>query len=129
MGNTEGLTQKYTVFKNGTGERVENCFVLRPDKDPAAVAALRAYSEATDNKSLASDIINWVGEEKSEPLTKEQIKGMVGDWVWVEVQYAHSSCNGWGFIFTPAYVAYLDKFLSIDSCGKEFVAYRCPPKS
>ena len=56
-----GLKLKYLVFKADTGERIENCFVLRPDKDYAAVEALRAYAEATDNKTLADDIYNWVG--------------------------------------------------------------------
>lgn len=56
-----GLKLKFLVFKSDTGERIENCFVLRPDKDPAAVEALRAYAEATDNKTLADDIYNWVG--------------------------------------------------------------------
>ena len=56
-----GLKLKFLVFKADTGERIENCFVLRPDKDYAAVEALRAYAEATDNKTLADDIYNWVG--------------------------------------------------------------------
>lgn len=57
-----GLKLKFLVFKADTGESVENCFVLRPDKDAAAVEALRAYAEATDNKTLAEDIYNWVGK-------------------------------------------------------------------
>ena len=56
-----GLKLKFLVFKAATGERIKNCFVLRPDKDHAAVEALRAYAEATDNKTLADDIYNWVG--------------------------------------------------------------------
>lgn len=58
----EGLKVKYLVFKSDTGEQIENCFVLRPDKDEAAVEALRAYAEATDNKILSEDIYNWVGK-------------------------------------------------------------------
>jgi hypothetical protein len=58
----KGLKRKFLVFKSGTGEMVENCFVLRPDKDPAAVEALRAYARATDNATLSADIVNWVGE-------------------------------------------------------------------
>lgn len=57
----KGLKAKYLVFKADTGERVDNCFILRPDKDPAAVEALRAYAKATDNETLAKDIYNWVG--------------------------------------------------------------------
>lgn len=58
----KGLKRKYIVFKADTGEAVENCFVLRPDIDSAARAALKAYAEATDNKQLSNDIINWVKE-------------------------------------------------------------------
>lgn len=58
----KGLKRKYLVFKSNTGEMVENCFVLQPDKDSAAVEALRAYARATDNAVLSADILNWVGE-------------------------------------------------------------------
>ena len=58
----KGLKAKYLVFKADTGERVGNCFVLRPDKDHAAVEAIRAYARATDNETLAKDIYNWVGK-------------------------------------------------------------------
>ena len=64
-----GLYGKYTVYKNKDGSLVTDCFVLRPAKDPAAVAALRAYAAATDNAELAADIINWVGAGSNEPLT------------------------------------------------------------
>ena len=62
----KGLKAKYLVFKADTGEMVDNCFILRPDKDPAAVEALRAYASATDNETLAEDIYNWIG--KGEPV-------------------------------------------------------------
>ena len=62
----KGLKAKYLVFKADTGERVGNCFVLRPDKDPAALEAIRAYASATYNETLAEDIYNWVG--KGEPV-------------------------------------------------------------
>ncbi len=61
MRPNDGLRGKYIVIKEDTGELVKNCFVLRPDRDPAAVTALRAYAEATDNEALATDIINWIG--------------------------------------------------------------------
>lgn len=57
----KGLKAKYLVFKADTGEMVENCFILRPDKDAAAVEALRAYAKVTDNETLKNDIYNWVG--------------------------------------------------------------------
>lgn len=64
-----GLYGKYTVYKNKDGSLVSDCFILRPAKDPAAAAALRAYAATTDNAELAADIINWVGTEPNEPLT------------------------------------------------------------
>ena len=63
----EGLRCKYIVRKADTGEGVDGCFVLRPDRDCAAVVALRAYAAATDNDVLATDILNWVGQESNEP--------------------------------------------------------------
>lgn len=60
----KGLKAKYLVFGAASGKEIKNCFVLRPDKDPAAVEALRAYARTTDNETLAEDIYNWVGKGK-----------------------------------------------------------------
>jgi hypothetical protein len=60
MSQDKGLHVKYNVTKVDTGELVGNCFVLRPDKDPAAVEALKAYAAATDNLQLKNDILNWI---------------------------------------------------------------------
>lgn len=57
--DTEGLTVKYRVYKARNGEPVENCFVLRPDKDSAAYHALIAYALHTDNETLRDDILAW----------------------------------------------------------------------
>ena len=80
--NYDGLKAKYLVFGATTGKRIVNCFVLRPDKDPAAVEALRAYARFTDNKTLSADIYNWVGEG----VTVQQCK--VGDTIY-EVDGEH----------------------------------------
>lgn len=64
----DGLKAKYRVYKARNGEPVEDCFVLRPNKDPAARAALHAYADATDNQQLAEDIglwLNGIGNRKS----------------------------------------------------------------
>ena len=57
---TDGLKRKYIVMKSDTGEPVEGCFVLRPDKDEAAIDALNAYADATENQVLAADIRKWL---------------------------------------------------------------------
>lgn len=79
-----GLYGKYTVYKNKDGSLVTDCFILRPAKDSAAVAALRAYAATTDNAELSADIINWVGAEPDEPLTLDELREMDGQPVWVE---------------------------------------------
>jgi len=82
----EGLKEKYLVFKADTGEKVRNCFVLRPDKDPAAIVALRAYAETTDNENLAGDIYIWVGKgEKAQrwiPVTERLPEEWTDVLVW-----------------------------------------------
>lgn len=57
----DGLKPKYRVFKMEDGTLVDDCFVLRPDKDYAAREALRFYAEKTKNSQLARDIYNWIG--------------------------------------------------------------------
>ena len=61
-----GLYQKYIVLKADTGKEAVDCFILRPKKDPAAVAALREYARVTDNKNLANDILLWIEAVKEE---------------------------------------------------------------
>lgn len=58
----DGLRQKYRVYKAKNNTPVEDCFVLRPEKDPAARIALEAYAKATENKVLAEDILAAIGD-------------------------------------------------------------------
>jgi hypothetical protein len=73
MSDQKGLYDKYMVIKVVDGTVIENCFILKPDKDPAAVKALQAYAAATDNKVLAADLYAWVGKPMQKPLTLEQL--------------------------------------------------------
>ena len=59
-GRQDGLYSKYFVIKTETGEIVQDCFVLRPQKDKAAVAALLLYAEETESQELSSDIRGWL---------------------------------------------------------------------
>ena len=61
-----GLYGKYTVIKNETGETVDDCFVLRPNKDPAALKALQIYADFTDDKQLAEDLYKWIEAAKKD---------------------------------------------------------------
>jgi hypothetical protein len=70
-----GLKRKYIVLKADTGKPVDNCFVLRPYKDPAAVAALTVYARVTNNRQLHNDILNWISS-----ITPEQ-RGRSEKWL------------------------------------------------
>ena len=100
-----GLYGKYTVRKNSDGSLVTDCFVLRPGKDPAAVAALRAYAAATDNAELAVDIINWVGADPNEPLPLDELLKMDGEPVYV--------------VFRPAISGEKPQFWALVSADKQ----------
>lgn len=76
MDKQKGLYNKYMVVKVVDGTVIENCFILRPDKDPAAVKALQAYAAAADNGRLAYDIWAWVGRPLQKPLTREELRGL-----------------------------------------------------
>lgn len=58
----DGLRHKYRVYKAKDNTPVEDCFVLRPEKDPAARIALEAYAKATENKALSNDIFAAIGD-------------------------------------------------------------------
>lgn len=66
--------------------------------------------------------------QPNEPLTLEDLRGMVGEWVWVTEHYNNCDCSGWIFICTDTKIAGLDQMLSIEDCGTKFDAYRRPPK-
>lgn len=55
-----GLYGKYTVVNNETGEQVTDCFVLRPEHDRAARAALYVYGTRCGNVALRDDLHAWV---------------------------------------------------------------------
>lgn len=62
------------------------------------------------------------------PLSTEQLRGMIGEWVWVKVRYRFNTCDGWAFVCTPGSLAFFEQSLPIDENGKRFTAYRYPQK-
>lgn len=69
MSEPEGLYAKYTVIKNSTGEEVDDCFVLRPDREYNAGLALINYATLiqSENPILAEDIMRWLAEMRDVP--------------------------------------------------------------
>ena len=57
----DGLYRKYKVYRGD--EQVKACFVLRYDRDPHALVALRAYADSIqdENPELADDLRSLKG--------------------------------------------------------------------
>lgn len=93
MSDQKGLYGKYVVIKVVDGTIIENCFILKPDSDPAAVKALQAYAAATDNKVLAADLFAWVGKPMQKPMTLEETweksKEVSDNVIWLEFKEEH----------------------------------------
>lgn len=95
----DGLKRKYVVLKSDSGEPVEDCFVLRPDKDKAAIVALLAYAGATDNQVLAKDIRAWISAIPAEEATQKN--GVQhGKWIQKGRKIYCSKCNRGVYIGT-----------------------------
>lgn len=83
MDDNKGLYHKFDVFVRRTGEKIEDgkAFVLLPEKDEAAVAALKTYADEVRKEApeLASDIYYWLariheGKMGIHPLTVDWAK-------------------------------------------------------
>lgn len=101
--------------------------------DPANVCVLGPCA----HEVAAHEVIAAVSEKGErdhpappEPLTQEQLREMVGSWVWVVVNYENDAasfqCDGWALVCTPGIVAYLDQEFSTSEVGTRFEAYAQP---
>jgi len=68
----KGIYDKYLVIKKVDDTVITDCFILIPEKDPAAVIAMQAYAAATKDRILANDIYKWVGRPMQKPLTHDE---------------------------------------------------------
>jgi len=78
-----GLYAKYIITKADGTPVNDRCFVLKPDKDPAAAKALQAYAAATDNEQLRNNLYAWVGKPTLKPMALEEF-WKEDDLMWVE---------------------------------------------
>ena len=129
--NDYGLKRKYIVRNAETGRAVENCFVLRPEKDLAAVAAIRAYAAATDNTILAADLLEWVGPPPNDPLTLEELREMDGEPVFIErIGSDHPDDREWALVDSRhSFCKTVDGVKAFfEFFGKSWFAYRRKPE-
>lgn len=94
----KGLYGKYIVRKRSDNSIVTNCFVLRPDRDDAAIAAMLAYANATDDELLAQELREWAEYEQGvkPPVTNaDRIDDAIEaiDTLRSELQAANARCE------------------------------------
>jgi len=98
MSETKGLYAKYIITKADGTPVNDRCFILKPDKDPAAAKALQAYAAATDDEQLRNDLYAWVGKPVNKPLTLDVVNEYVKDAyaapLWFEYR-DHSITSDW----------------------------------
>ena len=102
----------------------------------ASLAELREQSMSESERNTIDFIAEAVAEKADRdvsdptPLTHEQLRQMVGSWVWVVVNYENAEasykCDGWALVPTPGIVAYLDQEFSTSEVGTRFRAYAQP---
>ena len=106
------------------------------EKALASLAELREQSTSESERNTIDFIAEAVAEKADRdvsdpiPLTRDQLRQMVGRWVWVVVNYkndeASFQCDGWALMCTPGIVAYLDQEFSTSEVGTRFRAYAQP---
>lgn len=97
------------------------------------------YDDAGETAALFANAVNDLSavfvygddaKKWQQPLTREQLRQMVGRWVWVVVNYANAEtsykCDGWAKIVTYGTVAYFDQSLKVSELGTRFQAYAQP---
>lgn len=102
--------------------------------DPANVCVLGPCAHEVAAQELIAEVDAKKGDRDHpappEPLTQEQLREMVGHWVWVLVNYEHNGeafqCDGWALVATPCRVAYLDQEFPVSELGTRFQAYTQP---
>lgn len=102
----------------------------------ASLAGLREQSTRKSERNTIDFIAEAVAEKADRdvsdqtPLTREQLRHMVGRWVWVVVNYENDAaayqCDGWALVVTYGTVAYLDQSLKVAELGTRFQAYAQP---
>lgn len=102
--------------------------------DPANVCVLGPCAHEVAAQKFIAEGVAEKGDRDHpappEPLTQEQLREMVGHWVWVLVNYEHNGeafqCDGWALVATPCRVAYLDQEFPVSELGTRFQAYTQP---
>lgn len=97
------------------------------------------YDDAGEMAALFANVVNDLSavfvygddaKKWQQPLTREQLRQMVGRWVWVVVNYENAEasykCDGWAKVVTYGTVAYFDQSLKISELGTRFQAYTQP---
>ena len=104
------------------------------DKEAMLDLIIQAKRTGPEDGSFAEWLAEYLVERlptltpQNDPLTLDELRGMVGCWVWVIVTYQHEGktfqCDGWALVETPARIAYLDQEFLLTELGTRFRAYK-----
>lgn len=91
-----------------------------------AITLLITRLEADHLKRIIDKLNGWEAME-GRRLKPDELKNMVGQWVWVEVRYSKGTTSGWAFIGSRKWLGYLEKGLPVEDCGRTYYAYASKP--
>ena len=75
---------------------------------------------------MATDALRAQTEDNP-PLTLDELRGIIGEWVWVVVKYRDVECSGWALV-APTYLAFLEQMIPFGFYEKKAIAYRRKPE-
>ena len=122
-------------------ERMEACIYYKAGgfcryggDEPANVCVLGPCAHEVAAQKFIAEGVAEKGDRDHpappDPLTQEQLREMVGHWVWVLVNYEHNGeafqCDGWALVATPCRIAYLDQEFPVSELDTRFQAYTQP---
>ena len=120
MKECEGMKYRKEIYEKTLVSLAELRKSMKEDETPVLDFIAEAVAEKGDRDCPVPP----------EPLTQEQLRTMVGRWVWVLVKYEYNGetfqCDGWALVVTPCRVAYLDHELPVSELGTRFKAYTQP---
>lgn len=66
--------------------------------------------------------------QPNEPLTEDELRGMVGKWVWVQYYGKGPHYEGWAYVYDPLWCKYQGQEVPMNLGGRCIKFYLRPPK-
>lgn len=100
---------------------------MAADREDKILPGCVGYDEIEPLREAIAKLRTHPDNQPNDELTEEQLRRMVGKWVWVEIRYEHCATSGWALVATGTLLGYLEQMLNIEDCGTKFTAHLRPP--